>query len=161
MKNIREEIVPLIKNVLLYMDAYSEPALRLMLGTAASESSLLHRTQLGGGPALGVWQMEPTTAVDMVRYLIEHRRGLYLKIFGLWKPDKLDLMEQIKDNDELACALARVKYLTVPAPIPTTLAEQAAYWKKHYNTYLGAQDVRHYLDQWMTCDCEELIREAR
>ena len=51
-----------IEPVLKTLDLYSEDAVNLVLGTACVESECgrwLH--QLGTGPALGIYQMEPDT----------------------------------------------------------------------------------------------------
>lgn len=50
-----------VRPVLRVMSAWSQPAEDLVMGTAAQESRLTYLRQLGGGPALGLWQMEPAT----------------------------------------------------------------------------------------------------
>jgi hypothetical protein len=44
--------------------------------------------------------------------------------------------------------MARVHYLRRPEPIPTDLTGQAEYWKKWYNTYLGAGTVEEYIENY-------------
>jgi hypothetical protein len=43
--------------------------------------------------------------------------------------------------------MCRVHYYRVPAALPPAgdLAEQAAYWKRYYNTELGRGTVEHFL----------------
>ena len=45
--------------------SYAAAAVELPLGTARVESGLRHRRQIGGGPALGLSQMEPNTHDDI------------------------------------------------------------------------------------------------
>ncbi|XQZ98796.1 hypothetical protein ACOZ4Y_02380 [Komagataeibacter rhaeticus] len=44
-------------------------AINLLTGTALAESGLTYVQQNGGGPALGLWQMEPCTARRHLVYL--------------------------------------------------------------------------------------------
>ena len=173
MNDIRKEIVPLIRQTCEYL--FHRPAtteeVALKLGTAAAESSLIHRRQLGGGPARGLWQMEFRTAYDMFDNYLLFRKKLYRKVMRLWKgkglylrfhqPDRWELGLALETDDVFACAMARIHYLRVPASIPHEVVNQAIYWKQFYNTSAGAGTVSHYLDQWVACGCEDLLREAR
>ena len=60
---------------------YSPVAENLIMGTAAQESGFTYIKQLGGGPALGMFQVEPATAEDILfRYLkIRRTSGSDLK----------------------------------------------------------------------------------
>lgn len=161
---------------------YLEACARLLIGTAAAESSLKHRKQIGGGPARGLWQMEPKTAKDIFRRLKgkaesahdpkRRDRGrldfamiieLWLGIGGvpLFLPRMDDLKFNMEHDDLLAATLARVYYQFVPKPIPLSTDGQAAYWKQHYNTPLGAGTVEHYIKQYAACSCEEILRQTR
>jgi len=44
--------------------------------------------------------------------------------------------------------MCRIHYLRVPEPIPDTIQGQAAYWKMHYNTELGAGTPQEYILSW-------------
>ena len=44
-----------------------------------------------------------------------------------------------------ACAMARIKYWRVPFPISPDIEDQAAYWKRIYNTPLGAGTITKYV----------------
>ena len=57
-KQLRELV---IKPALLEIELWSEAAEELVLGTAIVESRLSFIKQLGSGPALGFWQIEPDT----------------------------------------------------------------------------------------------------
>ena len=54
----REEVV---RPVLQDLKMYSPVAENLIMGTAAQESGFTYIKQLGGGPALGMFQVEPAT----------------------------------------------------------------------------------------------------
>lgn len=170
MQNIRAEIVPLIRDVLIKLTGRAhDNEVKLMLGTAAAESGLVHRRQLGGGPARGLWQMEPTTGQDIfATHLIRHRyQERFNKLMDIWleigiavfTPYIMDIDIHLGRYDDFACAMARIHYLRDPDPIPDALEEQAAYWKRVYNTPAGAGTVEHYLEAWESCKCEELIND--
>lgn len=143
--------------------------IRLLVGTAAAESHLEIRRQIGGGPARGLWQMEPATAHDIFENYLIHRPDRYAKLMALmismsevpiWTPALIDLEMHLEHNDIFACAMCRIHYLRVPEPIPETVEQHAKYWKQYYNTPLGAGTQGHYVSAWYTCECERLIAEA-
>ena len=41
---------------------------------------------------------------------------------------------------------ARLYLLKIPAPIPSTLTDQADYWKRYYNTESGAGTAQKFID---------------
>lgn len=56
----KRQLRNLIRRVLIGIGGYSEEAENLLMGTAAQESALgEYIRQLGNGPALGIFQMEP------------------------------------------------------------------------------------------------------
>ena len=57
----------------------------------------------------------------------------------------LDLMLK-KSGDPLGCLFARLHYLQVPAPIPSSPEKMADYAKEHYNTAAGKATPQLYLD---------------
>jgi len=136
----------LITHILQEIGLYSEAAVALLLGTAAVESvNGRNIYQLAGGPARGIFQMEPTTEVDIwTNYLRYHGRlsGKITAVTGRHGPGPWltwDLAYQI--------AMARVHYLRVPTylPDPKDIAAQAIYWKIYYNTLDGAGHPTDYL----------------
>ena len=106
----------------------------LLLGTAAQESHLgTYRRQIGGGPALGIYQIEPTTERSLWRDYLDFRPALataITRICGVRGPDEF----QLEMNLAYQHIMARLRYWAwVKAPIPQSLQEQAEYWDKHYN----------------------------
>lgn len=120
-------------------------AVELLMGTCAQESHLgKYRRQLGGGPALGIFQMEPATFRDIRdNYLAYHEdlRNKIMEISGVSALEAEDLVE----NDRLAVCMTRAHYSRVRDAIPASLEGQAQYWKQHYNTPLGKGTVEEYI----------------
>ena len=130
-----------ITEVLQEFGLYSPEAVDLLMGTAAVESKLGTYIRQIRGPALGIFQMEPASEQDLWN---NFRRTKIILGGNYYTPDsvalKYDLRYQI--------IMARIHYLRKPGAIPTTLSGQANYWKKHYNTYLGAGTVEKYIAAW-------------
>lgn len=146
----------MVKEVCLALTGRApKEAVALMLETAAAESGFNTRVQMGGGPARGLWQVEPATADDIFKnYLVERRHDLYyalckisfgFKLVGWAPPSRYETAEFLEHNDVFCCCMARIVYLRDPDPIPKTVEERAAYWKRVYNTDLGAGTVEHYM----------------
>lgn len=107
------------------------------MGTAAQESHLgKYRKQIGGGPALGIFQMEPTTFHDIVNNYLRYKPELAAKIERVARVSRFKA-EDIENNDLLAICMTRVHYLRVKKAIPDNLEGWATYWKRYYNTPLG------------------------
>jgi len=130
-------IVPVLKDYGLHSDAVVE----LLLGTAAVESRLGTYIAQLGGPALGIYQMEPATHDDIWDNYIDHRSGLRLAIeyeFG-----KAPSADRLVYDLRYATLMARLHYLRVRERLPESgdIDEQARYWKTYYNTINGAGSV--------------------
>lgn len=115
------------------------PARVLMLGTALAESRLVHRRQLGGGPARGLFQIEPATFKDIYGRYLKRKTALLAACNGLLEQGA-DPWAQVEHNDRFACAIARCRYLMDPFPVPWDATGQAEYHKRVYNTAEGAAD---------------------
>lgn len=143
-----DSIKNLITETLTELDLYSDDARDLLLGTCAQESAFgKYRKQLGGGPALGIFQMEPNTFNDIVNNYLKYKPELRQKVLEVASTNDFRAAELV-NNDKLACAMARVHYLRVPKAIPHGLEEQAAYYKQYYNTPLGAATVDEYIKNY-------------
>lgn len=129
----------------------------LIMGTAAHESHLGdYIKQVGGGPAMGIFQMEPATLNDCyVNYLdYPGRAELKAKVDGFLAtqpalsdgtPDKAG---QLASNLAYATAMCRIRYYRAPAAMPADANDVnalAAYWKQYYNTPLGAGTVEQFV----------------
>jgi len=147
---------------------YSESAVELLMLTAAAESAMgRYITQLGGGPARGIFQMEPQTQYDIfINWLVYHQDVL----------NKVNTFSSVGQRYELdsignipfQIVYTRLHYFRVPDPIPEisytrvnpenggtqriltarSLMMLAKYWKRYYNTSRGkgseTEAVRKY-----------------
>lgn len=135
-----------IRGPLQVVGLWSREAEELLLGTAAVESRLGHYIkQLDGGPAVGVFQMEPATHKDIWENYLKYRHDLVAKI-RLFVPYRVDPLDMITDLRH-AAVMARLHYLRVPEKLPemTDLHGQAWYWKNYYNTSRGAGTTNDYI----------------
>ena len=127
-----------IQNTLTPLGLYSPEAEELLMATAAQESLLgQYRTQMGG-PALGIFQMEPATFNDIwANYL--HYKPIAAPVQALFTNGIINVQD-IVNNDVAAIAMARVQYLRAPGMLPaeTDLAGLWAYYKRVWNTPLGS-----------------------
>lgn len=136
-----------VRPTLTAIGMHSTAAERLMLTAAIAESGLRFLVQIGGGPALGVMQIEPATLDDIWgRYLCRKRPDLRAKIERIMTPQPVE--EQVVTNLAFAVAIARVRYWMVPQAMPAADDADAmgAYYKRHYNTALGKADPAHFAD---------------
>lgn len=128
---------------------HSPAAVQLLMGTAIQESNLTFLHQLGGGPAIGLFQMEPATHEDIWTNFLAYRDNLASKIL------KGDIAltakpEEMAWNLRYAAVMCRVHYFRRPEALPdfNDIHGQAAMWKQHYNSYLGAGTEEEYLENW-------------
>ncbi|AFW01714.1 hypothetical protein Gbth_005_023 [Gluconobacter thailandicus F149-1 = NBRC 100600] len=118
-------------------------AVNLLTGTALAESRGTYLKQVGGGPALGLWQMEPATHDDcwnnFLRFPVGKRLGGLLE--DMLAPD-LPRSAQMVTNLRYACAMARIRFYRVKEALPGASDPYvlSRYHKVHYNTVLGAAD---------------------
>lgn len=154
-KQLRDFVIyPVLDTLALHKnDDERESAMQLLLGTAMQESKLTYLHQLGGGPALGLWQMEPATKDDILRWIKweetnpahSHLHETISELIG-----SLPLVDDLVGNLYYACAMCRVHYYRVPEKLPRAydFVGHAEYWKKYYNTPLGAGTISQYLENW-------------
>lgn len=128
---------------------WSPEAERLVMATGAVESDLTYIHQIKG-PALGLWQMEPATHLDIWGNFLSHRTKLADAIVAttgvIRAPGSAPDEDALIFNLKYGAAMCRVHYLRVPTPLPgpNDLNGQAAYWKAHYNTHHGRGTVEHF-----------------
>lgn len=145
-----EQLVELvIEPVLEHLGLDSPAATELVLNTAKAESEMEYLRQLGGGPALGIYQMEPATHDDLWENFLRFPRwkDLARRVQSLAINKGTPDSQQLIGNLYYATAMCRVHYYRVPDALPPAgdLAAQAAYWKRHYNTHLGRGTEEHFL----------------
>ncbi len=146
-----------IRPALELLDMGSPAAEALLLGTAAQESALgryLH--QLGSGPALGVFQMEPATYRDIWRNYIRFRPQISGRLAAYWPMEPEP--EQMIIDLRLAAVMCRLHYRRVPEPLPEAndVSALAAYWKRYYNTVAGMGTESQFKRSWRKLvDCDK------
>jgi hypothetical protein len=137
-KDLRELVV---RPTLQHLRLWSPAAEDLVLGTAAQESALGTYLHQVGGPALGIYQMEPATERDIWDNYLAFKELLADQVSDLiTDASREDKVEEMIGNLYYATAMCRIHYLRVPEAIPVhkDIKGMAAYWKKYYNTPLGA-----------------------
>jgi len=138
-----------VRPTLHYMQLHSQAAENLLVGTALTESRLKFIQQLGG-PALGLYQMEPATFRDVYDNYLSYRPDLVWTVNQLRDRRPTTMEEELVYNMAFATAMARVHYRRVPAPLPDAADAMglAKYWKIHYNTSLGKGSVLHAFEHF-------------
>jgi hypothetical protein len=138
-------IAPALAVIGLGGDAAEE----LLLGTALQESGLRQLTQENGGPALGLWQMEPATHTDIWKNFLGTRFQLAVLVRKLECPG-IEPLFQLEGNLYYASAMARLVYRRVEEALPKAgdIEAQAAFYKAHYNTAGGAATAGDYIANW-------------
>ena len=151
----------LVQETLKEIELHSSEAVNLILGTIAQESRLGHYIkQLGGGPALGICQMETNTHNDIWYNYLKYKKCIARKLENITCSDikidttkelpiiKYPLADEMRWNLKYAIAMCRIHYLRVKEPIPFGIQDQAKYWKKYYNSYLGAGTEKEYIENY-------------
>ena len=149
---------------------------QLLCMTAAHESGLVHRRQIGFDVdsekgAFSLWQVEKASICDSLKWLGTHAlvrmnlmKGLEVASTesasalggaGYWSaegegrgmPRLLRLLQE-PEGDVLGCALARLHYIRFPSPIPEGLEAMARMAKEQYNTGEGKATAEKYLSAY-------------
>lgn len=145
--HLRTEV---IRPCLRLLDLWSPTAEDLLVGTAVQESHCgSYLRQMGGGPALGIYQMEPATHDDIWAHFLAYRPRLATEVRRFLAPG-VAAHEQLPWNLYYATAMARMHYLRRPERLPAygDVRGYAAYWKAHYNTPLGKGTEAEFVANW-------------
>jgi hypothetical protein len=141
----------IIDPTLVTIGLYSPGASDLLLGTAVHESGgFKWVTQMGGGPARGYFQMEGATHDDCWDNYLKYHKALGDLVKTTLKAGETAVTDTMTINDPYAAAMARIKYRRVSEAIPAAgdLPALAKYWKKYYNTPLGAGTTAEFIENW-------------
>lgn len=133
----------IVRPTLERLGQYSPAAEALLLGTAVVESGLTYLVQHGGGPALGVYQVEPATHDDVFVNFLNARSRLREQVIATSQFKSMvgtPPARQMVANLAYATAIARQVYWRQPEPLPAAgdIEGLARYWKDHFNTRAGA-----------------------
>lgn len=144
--DFRKEIVqPTLKSIAMHSDA----AENLLVGTAVQESRLTFLRQIGGGPALGVYQIEPATRQDIYVNWLKYRPDVRDRVNRLAASGAM-FDDQLVFNLAYATAIARLVYYRQPDPLPAAddIDGLAGYWKQHFNTPLGKGTAAEFAENY-------------
>lgn len=141
---------------------------KLVLGTAAQESRFQYIHQLGKGPALSLWQIEPTTAIDTLRRapadVLDRLDAMVPGALPVQSKGTLlgPIVDQLPGNLYLGAAMCRLVYYMKPFAMPTIRDEEvsrrwcAAIWKSYYNTAAGKGTAEEFTANWRKFKLDEL-----
>lgn len=148
MINPKQFIKYVLRPTLKPHDWWSPSAERLLMGTMAQESHCGQYLHQIGGPALGVFQMEPATLRDLwsnwLKFRGDKSQVLSRKsMTGIKHDEPLNLIYSLP----YATLATRFHYMRVPQSLPEEGDWQgyAWYWKEHYNTVGGKGTEEEFL----------------
>ena len=151
--NAQQLLDCIIKPTLEYMGGNyaSKNASMLLLSTAAIESKCGHYIKQIGGPALGIWQMEPATHEDIwlnCDFLVLRMQQEVIADLAVCNVGE---SKSLITSPMYACAMARLKYSMDSAPLPPYDNIRAVYdvYKRVYNTPLGASTYEKFKQAWL------------
>ena len=140
-----------IQPALTEIGLYSADAEELLILTMATESLGGYYLFQKGGPALGVFEMEPATHDDLWRTTIHPRAELYKTMHDLYFPLQPTIAASVMVyNLKYAAAMARIFYFRAPDALPpaSDVNALANYYKKYWNTALGAAEIQNVIDNY-------------
>lgn len=122
----------------------AELALPLVLETAAQETQLGNfpdRTPTSAGVGLG--QIDPIAFIDIQNRTPKKRKTLIRETWGI----DINILQHrdLAYSPLLSFIFIRLFYALIQDPLPRTLPERAAYWKRYYNTRLGDGTISQYV----------------
>lgn len=141
----------IIRAALMKLNRHSEAAEELLMGVASVESDMgYYLKQLHNGPALGPFQMEPSTHDDIWQNFIIHRPSLQKLISNISKMHGNPGSSLMIYNLQYAVAMARVHFLRVRDSLPDkrAITDMAKYWKLHYNTPEGKGEEEDFVQAY-------------
>ncbi len=132
----------ILKPALSFLQIYSDDAEELLVFTCAAESdggSLIHQVN---GPALGIYQCEPDTHIDLWRNFIIFRTNFTMQLAMNFGVPKVPPVEKLMTDLMYATAIARLHYYRVKEKLPSRhdVDSMWEYYKQYYNTPAGKAD---------------------
>lgn len=138
----------IVRPALLHLGLHSPAAENLVVGTAVQESGLRFLRQMGDGPALGLFQIEPASHDDLWTNFLDYKPELANRLAGLMTPR--ERRSQLVENPLYAAAVCRLIYFRRPQALPPAddVDGLAGYWKQHYNTPLGKGTAAEFAEKY-------------
>jgi len=141
----------IIEPVLRELGLDSKAATQLLMLTAAQESSMGKHIHQVGGPALGIFQMEPATHDDIWENFLKYKPDLWAKAKALsGSYPVVPPASNMIWNLNYAAVMCRIHYYRVSQALPDfdDIEGMATYWKQHYNTIKGKGHIREAVDNY-------------
>ena len=145
----KDEFSSLVSTYLRRVYKYSPAAVNLLLGTCAVESDFGKATRQFNGPALGVFQIEPSTMWSFYSNYFKYRPEDYTKIIQL--SGEPEFSEYALENNLIfQIVFTRYIYWAVPEPLPdeNDIVGLALYWKTHFNTIRGKGTIESFIEKY-------------
>ena len=146
-----EVVRPTLKHLQAYNPQMWSPAAEnLIVGTAAHESAgLKHSRQIGGGPGLGYFQIEPATDRDVWNNYLGSRPKLVRLVLPLQWPWATS-SHHLVWNFAYAAAIARLVYWRKPEPLPDAddIEGLAQYWGRFYQTSNDPEKIAKFVSDY-------------
>jgi len=149
---MKKEIKEIINWTLHELNMHSDDAVELVFLTGLVESGYKYISQIGSGIARSFWQVESATAKDCIDNYLVYRDKTFDKCASAMQRKKDTILEMSQEElQELlwhdmsaGIVFCRLKYRRDPNPIPKDIDGLAEYWKRVYNTELGAGTLEHF-----------------
>ena len=126
----------------------SKDHVALLMETSAVESSRGYIVRQVGGPARGIFQMEPATEQCMRSWLKDNFPRVHDEVMAFYdkkKSPEWNLTHNVPYNVAMSTAYYWRRMGDSLAGNITTLEDRAKVWKTHYNTYLGKGSIAGYI----------------
>jgi hypothetical protein len=134
-------------------------AVKLIMGTAATESRMGEFIKhSGGGPGVGVYQVQPVAFRDLVSKMNGNPK-LKGAVFPFSGTSPWPMTNQIAGNMFLATSVCRMIYWfsQEALPPPGDIIGLATYYKEYYDSQIGAKAAEIWLDSWKQFNLDTLF----
>lgn len=144
----KSQFKEVIANTLKYLGLYSEDAVHLLMVTAAVETDMGHLNKQMTGPALGIFQILPSTEAFLLKWLDKYPE-LKTKVMALRGKD-VDGVLQLRVNVAYQVAMSILVYLQRGSPIPNRYehAKIIEFYRKNYNTNSEERVIRNATNKY-------------
>ncbi|MEE8057584.1 MAG: hypothetical protein V3T17_07085 [Pseudomonadales bacterium] len=160
MINVNDLRLHVIRPTLQHLDKYkpgiwSQKAENILLGIAAVESDLGTKlVQYDGGPGAGIYQIEPSTNLDIWESVLSYHPELEQAVMALVPADfdihNVESQSQLITNLAYQTAIARIQLWRWKPALPDSndVAGQAKYWKTYFNSVDGKGTVEKFVAKY-------------
>jgi hypothetical protein len=146
-EQLRELVIkPALHDIVMLSDV----AIELLVFTCAVESNGGTYLKQVKGPALGIYQMEPETYNDIWENFLKFKKNILLSLTTTFGIVTIPSEDRLIYDLRYASVMCRLHYKRVPEPLPQTanVDDLWNYYKKYYNTNLGAATKSESIDKY-------------